>query len=351
MRQWGWARGYQGGKAMEQAYATGRRRGAGWPATVTSMAQPVAARVRGGELERALSQRTLRTGNWVLHARANEHYHDEPAGALSVKCMFGGRAIYEAGGGRFAVDESRYLVLNEGQPYTVHIHSPTPVESFCLFFRPGFVEGVLGTLLAPLERRLDEPDAARSLLVLERTHPHDAVLTPLLLGTRIALGASPSPAWLEERFHLVAAALLEVHRGVARQVEDLPPARRPARLELHRRLHRARDYLEASLDASPGLVQLAAVAGLSPHHCLRAFARLFGETPHRYLTRRRLERARELLEATDLPVTRVCLEVGFESLGSFSSLFRRRYGLPPSEYRRRAISKKRAAGVPSTMTP
>jgi AraC-like DNA-binding protein len=261
--------------------------------------------------------------------------------------MFGGRATYEAAGGRFAVDGSRYLVLNAGQPYTVHIDSPSPVESFCLFFEPGLVEGVLGALHATAGEMLDEPGASRPVLVFERTHPHDAVLTPLLLGTRSALRAGlTDPAWLEERFHLVAAALLEVHRGIARQALALPEARRPALLELNRRLHRARDHIEGSLDRPVGLEEVAAAAGLAPHHCLRAFRKLFGETPHRYLTRRRLERAKELLASTDLPVTRICLEVGFDSLGSFSWLFRRHLGLSPSEYRRAILEKRGTAPLP-----
>jgi len=61
---------------------------------------------------------------------------------------------------------------------------------------------------------------------------------------------------------------------------------------------------------------------------------VFGETPHAYRTRRRLERASRLLKETDFPVTDVCLETGFESVGSFSTLFRRRYGVSPKEFRR-----------------
>ena len=80
---------------------------------------------------------------------------------------------------------------------------------------------------------------------------------------------------------------------------------------------------------------LAAVAHVSPSHFARQFRATFGETPHRYLQRRRVERAMELLRETDRPVTEVCLDVGFQSLGTFSRTFRAVVGESPSAYRSR----------------
>jgi AraC-like DNA-binding protein len=78
---------------------------------------------------------------------------------------------------------------------------------------------------------------------------------------------------------------------------------------------------------------LARRAGLSPFHFIRAFRSAYGETPHQYLRARRIDRARELLVTTPLPITEVCVQVGFQSLGSFSSLFRRLTGETPAAYR------------------
>jgi AraC-like DNA-binding protein len=92
------------------------------------------------------------------------------------------------------------------------------------------------------------------------------------------------------------------------------------------------------------LSQIAEVAWLSTHHFLRLFKRTFHETPHQYLIRKRIERAKYLLAHTDLSVTDVCLEVGFESLGSFSWLFRRRVGASPETFRLQngnGVSRKR----------
>jgi AraC-like DNA-binding protein len=81
---------------------------------------------------------------------------------------------------------------------------------------------------------------------------------------------------------------------------------------------------------------LAGSVSLSRAHFIRSFRDTFGETPHRYLQRRRLERAMALLRETDSSVTEICFDVGFASLGSFSRTFREVVGDSPSEYRERA---------------
>jgi AraC-like DNA-binding protein len=79
---------------------------------------------------------------------------------------------------------------------------------------------------------------------------------------------------------------------------------------------------------------VAAVAHISPAHFSRCFRDVFGETPHRYLQRRRVERSMFLLRETDRTVTEICFDVGFTSLGTFSRTFRDIVGEPPSDYRK-----------------
>src|SRR5262249_28695243 len=103
--------------------------------------------------------------------------------------------------------------------------------------------------------------------------------------------------------------------------------------DVFRRLVRARDFLTESYDASVLLEEAARQAGMSPFHFLRVFSRTFDETPRAYVRRLRLERAMERL-ARGASVTDVCFEVGYASLGSFSTLFAKRLGLSPSAWQR-----------------
>lgn len=103
--------------------------------------------------------------------------------------------------------------------------------------------------------------------------------------------------------------------------------------EVNRRLLRARDAMDRRYADPLDVPALAAVALMSPAHFNREFRRVFGETPHRYLQRRRVERAMFLLRTGSSPVTEVCLAVGFTSLGTFSRTFGSVVGCSPSAYR------------------
>ncbi len=106
-------------------------------------------------------------------------------------------------------------------------------------------------------------------------------------------------------------------------------------VELLPHLRRARDYIDRHYSGSVDLDCLARVAGLSKYHFARSFESAYGETPIRYLTRRRIERAQDLLRSANLTVTEVCMAVGFASLGSFSSRFTQLVGESPTAYRDR----------------
>jgi AraC-like DNA-binding protein len=107
------------------------------------------------------------------------------------------------------------------------------------------------------------------------------------------------------------------------------------RLALLQAVREARDLIDRDFAEPLSLDELANAASYSKYHFVRAFAQAYGETPRAYLTRRRIERAKDLLRAANLTVTEVCMLVGFESLGAFSSRFKELVGVTPSEYRQR----------------
>jgi AraC-like DNA-binding protein len=100
-----------------------------------------------------------------------------------------------------------------------------------------------------------------------------------------------------------------------------------------RSLAEVRAHIDRQYTRQLTVGRLARLAGLSPFHFIRAFRAETGTTPHRYLRDRRLDRAKELLVTTPMPVTEICAAIGFQSLGSFSSLFRKATGESPAAYR------------------
>jgi AraC-like DNA-binding protein len=107
-------------------------------------------------------------------------------------------------------------------------------------------------------------------------------------------------------------------------------------------LRRAHDLIDRDFAEALDLDDLAREAGYSKYHFARTFAAAYGETPRAYLTRRRVERAKNLLRSANLSVTEICFLVGFGSLGSFSTLFRHLVGQSPTTYRATSVE----AGTP-----
>lgn len=114
-----------------------------------------------------------------------------------------------------------------------------------------------------------------------------------------------------------------------------------------RHLLRAKDLADARYSEAIQVADMAGAAGLSKAHFSREFHRTFGESPHHYLLTRRLERAAALLRMTDWSVAQVCVEVGLQSIGSFTTSFKRAYGKTPTEYRASQPPAATVAKVPS----
>jgi len=222
------------------------------------------------------------TDNLIIRDTASRIDYAPHCGPLSVKCAWNGAETYLVDGVPIAVDDTSYLVLNRGRPYASSISASRPVESLAVFFRAGFVDGVLRARVTEEDRLLDDPyGRAHPIAFFERRTPHDRRVTPHLERLRRAHGADA--LWLEQELHGLAGALLDAHRRTLREARRLPAVRASTRAELLRRLSRARDAIDSDPAARHRLEELARIACMAPHHFLRRFRDAFGATPHRYL--------------------------------------------------------------------
>ena len=131
------------------------------------------------------------------------------------------------------------------------------------------------------------------------------------------------------------------HRSdIERRSRRLTARRASTRRELVRRLQRARSFMREQWATALSLPEIAREACLSPFHFHRSFRAFFGETPHAYLSRLRLDRAAERLRRTDRSITDIALDVGFDSPSNFSRAFKYRFHGSPQEYRRRFSSRR-----------
>jgi len=221
------------------------------------------------------------------------------------------------------IDSSQYLLVDQDSRLSISLPRPG-VQPLFLFFHTAKVRVALAKQQA-------------DLCWLQRLHPMNAVLRERLQWL-IQLGSNCSS------FSALKAdgMLFDILQGFIRQAlaaeresEALPVTRRSTRIELFKRLSMAREYILANYSGAVSLDDMAETALLNSQHFLRMFRECYGITPHQYVMGVRLTAARQLLINTKEPVSAICRQTGFESLSSFSGLFRQRFGAAPSLYRKK----------------
>ena len=273
----------------------------------------------------------------ILNGRTSKPMHMASfAAPFSIKSVVMGRATWQTATGRYALTPGRHLILDRGTRYSLTIDGRGPVETFCVFFRDGFVEEAFRSLREPEAKLLDDPvERAESFALLEATHDNAEAPGPQLAALhRIVREGGVGSMRLSGALHDAAVSVVDRSSALTRMSHRLQVARPATRRELVRRLHRARDFMRGALSDSLSLEAIARAAGLSPFHFHRSFRAFFDETPHQFVVRLRLDRAADRLRRTNAPVTEVALSLGFESPAHFSRAFRSRFGSSPRAYRR-----------------
>jgi AraC family transcriptional regulator len=272
----------------------------------------------------------------VVRAGLAGDYHTAPfTTTLSLKSVSRGIATWSTPRSRYRVDPHGLVVLNQGQTYKLDIDGEDRAGTLALFFEPGLVEDVARALSERPDAFLDgRNDRPPSFEIHERVHPKTGEVAARLAALEDGLSSQArDAAWIEEQMLALAIEIVRLEGRARQELTTFPGLRASTRAEAYRRLHWARDYIDASFAEPLTIARLARVACMSPFHFQRLFKESFGETPMQRVQRRRIEEAARLLVQSDRDVTRICLAVGFESLGTFSWLFRRRMGVSPRRYR------------------
>jgi AraC family transcriptional regulator len=271
----------------------------------------------------------LGTVNAVLHARARRH-ESRFASAISVKGVICGRATWETGQGRYELRPGLALLLEDGEEYEVTVDALHAVETCNLFFARGFVEDAFRAATLSSARLLDDDRPQPAPPFAHRVVAGGPLVTALLE----ARASVDHRDVLEAAMHSAASAIVATQVDLQARVAELPALRESTRRELARRVAIGTAFLHANAYRAVTVAEAASAACLSPFHFHRLFAALHGETPHRCLTRIRLERARAFLRGGDAPVSEVAAMCGFASVGSFTTLFTKSSGLSPARFRR-----------------
>lgn len=264
---------------------------------------------------------------------------DDHISRLTIRCISGGDQYYKVGSHEHRLTPENYLVMNHGQHYKTSFEGSGDKEMMLMAFKPGFAEEILYAEMTDEDKLLDEPfkTVNQPIYFFEKTYESDLYIKNTfdtlknLVNEDIGWKKSVD---LDSIYSGTLIRLLQIHRGLYPEIDKINSVKISTRKELYKRLSIGKDFMDANLHRKISVEEVSRISTLSPHHFKRAFKNLFGDTPHNYHVKKRLERARQLIEAGGRNVNEVCQLVGFEDASSFIRLFKSNYGCTPGNLRR-----------------
>ncbi|HEY4208548.1 MAG TPA: AraC family transcriptional regulator [Puia sp.] len=245
-----------------------------------------------------------------------------------------GSCNYYVNGIKNQIADNNIFFVNRGSQLAIKT-TEAGVAPTLLFFNSQLPDLVQHSLLYSDEVLLDNFDnLPYDFSYLERVHVDGRLRNAIL--SLIELGASCS-SFSNIRADGVVRALFEdllkTNREAYKYSKNIQAVKASTRLEIFRRVSLARNWMEENFHTPITLEDIAAMASMNSQHFLRMFKQVYCITPHQFLIDLKLKKAQYLLTSTQLTISDICLAVGFESVFSFSILYKKRFGRPPSQLR------------------
>lgn len=244
---------------------------------------------------------------------------------LSLKISLDGTERYHTLGQSYAITSGHLLVLPPNEPFAAS-SSASNNYGMCVDIAAPFWQQALQREQGC--SAIAEPSNLYGLVLHRHSTPQAGQLFQLLgyMHAHIA-DASQYEAW----FVQIAGLLNSINKEVGQQTQRLPAQKRSTQLEILHRITKLEGALRDHLRTPLCLAEMARLCGMSKYHMLRNFRAVYGCTPNKYLERLRMQKARELLAAGNLPVFEVAQQCGFDDQRYFARRFRKHFGRPPSQ--------------------
>ena len=280
----------------------------------------------------------LNTGTLLIKTSKLEET-DWHVSRLSIRCMLNGEQHYKVGTKDCNVTKDNFLLINQGQSYKTSFEGSSEQEMFMVGFKPGFAEGIFQSLTHTEEWLLDHPTdvADMPLHFFEKTYDRDDNISDIFSTLRKVINEENADASktldLDHLYTQLIERLIQIQYGIYGDIRTKGQVKVSTGIELYKRLHIAKDYMDAHYATDITLEDIARISYLSVSHFKRLFKEYFLITPHQYIIQKRLNKAKELLTETEMPVRNICSSIGFENTSSFIRLFRTSYDRTPLAYR------------------
>ncbi|MCB0599043.1 MAG: helix-turn-helix transcriptional regulator [Lewinellaceae bacterium] len=289
----------------------------------------------------------LKTITWTTNHYTDSHQPHETDGLfyaqdlfryrklqspLSIKFCLRGNLNYVSGSQRFSIPAGGFYLANKGAELECLPNEPG-YQALILFFTGELMHDVHRAFHLGERQLLDVPYTdVEPVHFFEHTYCSPTPLTARLgaVARQMQVENESSYALAPDIFYELAEQLLSFQQNTAGRIERIGSQTPAVRRELYRRVLAAREFLYSHWEANPSLQEVARQACLSPYHFHRTFKAAFGCSPMRWFRRRKLGKARELLQSGQFSISEVALGCGYADLATFSKAFKREWGVSPS---------------------
>lgn len=279
----------------------------------------------------------------IVNCTTTDIYYPVHWTPLSLKAVISGKEYYDLGTVTYGVTKENLLILNNGSTYSSYINDRFPTESFTVNYSRKVYQKLLDSISGEIDDMLSNPFQERndSLLFYERLHPNEGRLSWLIVQLHQVVQEEicREDAVKEFLFEIFCEMIL-LQRESLSQVGRIRAVKSSTKIELFKRLNTAKDYIDSCFYRDISLDELSSICLLNPYYLLREFKKNYSTTPHQYLIARRLGEAKKLLTSDHLSVNEISSQVGFDSVSTFCSLFKKRFNTTPTIYRIAHITGK-----------
>ena len=290
-------------------------------------------------LKEMIVERRKNNSGWphcLIKVKAKKENRPDIDGPFSIFTNTVGQTYCAIAGHAVRVDQSTYFITNQYQPYSLRIHSETPVETCNIHFSDTFIDQAEIALAHLQNDELDpiSSNVKASFGFFNKLYRKDRAFNFLVSEIIHFQSGLHSIIDYEEKLFQLYTYLRQGQNTINREIQDLTQTKYATKKEIYKRLNLVTDYMHSNFEMELDLDKLAAVACLSKFHFIRLFKQVYCQSPHQYLIALRLNKAKHLLRHSNFPITQIAFATGFQNLSSFSRAFYNRLKIWPQHYRK-----------------
>ena len=276
-------------------------------------------------------------GTNAYYFKTNNLYSGEHISRMSIRTISDGYQIHQVGNKDHVLDKNRYLVINEGEEFQSQLSTNAPLEGLLVAFDKKDMLSCSSYLNNSDEKLLDDPydSNSREITIETQSLELQDAMKELLESLKYGIvNKEVNQLYYEQEFQSVLKQIYRDHGNVERRVQGIKARRNSTKQEIFKRIRTAREYIDANLQKDLSLKDISEVATMSTFHFVRSFGDFYFISPHQYLVKKRMEKAKFLLVDSDMTAEQIAVDTGFENKTSFGRLFKQKTTFTPIEYRK-----------------